>query len=297
MTPLRHEVPLISVVMPIWNCEGFITESVRSILDQTYSDFELLLIDGGSTDATLRMVCQFTDERIRLLHAKPGIVAALNLGLEEARGKLIARQDADDISMPMRFERQMKVLSRNNDAVLCYTDDRLFGDILPKAKRARFTHTQALLAVKLCYQCPVVHSSTMFPKKAVMDCGGYRGEQAEDYDLWGRLIQCGKTIGLGERLVMTRRHPASASKRHAALMAVVAQENSHRYCMQFMGLSATDATRAHRALSGHGTREGLAEWMWFIGNCLPRMRWKSIEMYAWVLWQTAKAIAPSKISS
>jgi glycosyltransferase involved in cell wall biosynthesis len=278
--------------MPIWNCEKFITESVQSILNQTYSDFELLLVDGGSTDATLRIASHFADERIRLLHARPGIVAALNLGIEQSRGRLIARQDADDISMPKRFERQVKALSKNNECVLCYTNDSIFGDTPSDAKRARFSRSQALLALKLCYQCPVVHSSTMFTRKAVMDCGGYQGEQAEDYDLWGRLIQCGEAIGLEEELVMTRRHPASASKRHAAVMAVLAQEISHRHCMQFMSLSGTDATRARCALSGHGTREGLAEWRWFLCNCLPRLKWKSIEMYAWVLWQTSKALAP-----
>ncbi len=297
MSPRRHEAPLISVVMPIWNCEGFITESVRSILDQTYSDFELLLVDGGSTDATLHIVSQFTDERIRLLHAKPGIVAALNLGLKEARGRWIARQDSDDISVPNRLGKQVMAVRKKDDSVLCYTNDKLFGDLPSDAKQARFTHTQALLALKLCYQCPVVHSSTMFLKKAVEDCGGYRGEQAEDYDLWGRLIQCGQTIALGEKLVMTRRHAASASKRHAAVMAVLAQEISHRHCVQFMELSASDATRAHRALSGHGTRGGLAEWRWFLCNCLPRLKWKSVEMYAWVLWQTAKALAQSKNAS
>lgn len=288
---------MVSVVMPTWNCAAFVSEAVRSILGQTYPDFELLLVDGGSTDGTVEVMRQFSDKRVRLLHSGPGIVAALNLGLNEAKGRWIARQDADDISMPMRFERQVKALTGNNHTVLCYTNDKLFGDVSPEAKRARFTHTQALLALKLCYQCPIVHSSTMFLKKAVEDCGGYRGEQAEDYDLWGRLIQSGVSIGLGEQLVMTRRHQASASKRHAAIMAVLAQQISHRHCMQFMELSEADASRAHRALSGHGTREGLAEWRWFLYNCLPRLKWKSVEMYAWVLWQTAKALAQSKNAS
>lgn len=281
---------MVSVVMPIWNCDKFITEAVHSILGQTYSDFELLLVDGGSTDTTLHIVSQFSDERIRLLRAKPGIVSALNLGLEQARGRWVARQDADDISMPKRFEKQVKELSKNNDRVLCYTNDKLFGDISADTKRARFTHTQALLALKLCYQCPVVHSSTMFTKKAVMDCGGYWGEQAEDYDLWGRLIQCGTTIGLDEELVMTRRHPESASKRHAAVMAVLAKEIAHRHCMHFMDLSDAAASRAYNAILQHGTKQGLPEWRWFICNALPRLRWKSAELFAWVAWQTIKAL-------
>ncbi len=281
---------MISVVMPTWNCAAFVSEAVRSILDQTYSNFELLIVDGGSRDGTTEVIRQFADKRVRFLHAKPGIVAALNLGLNEARGEWIARQDADDISLANRLERQVITVGKTADCVLCYTDDRLFGDIPPDAKRARFTHTQALLALKLCYQCPVVHSSTMFLKSAVEDCGGYQGEQAEDYDLWGRLIQRGVSIGIGEALVMTRRHAVSASKRHAAVMAVLAREIAHRNCMHFMELSETAALRAYAALLQHGTKQGLPEWRWFICKALPRLRWKSGELFAWVAWQTIKAL-------
>ena len=282
--------PAVSIIMPVWNCEQFVSDAIRTILAQTYADFEFLVIDGGSTDETLGRISQFSDKRIRILHAGPGIVAALNMGLEEARGRWIARQDADEISMPDRLQRQVGAVERSRNAVLCYTHDELFGEAPKRSKRARFARTQALLALRLCYQCPVVHSSVLMSKKALDQCGWYRNVQGEDYELWGRLIQAGKTLGLPQKLVMSRRHSASASQRHAQALSLEAKQTAISHCGRFMNLSAEDAVRAYAALNLHGAKEGLAEWRWFLMHCLPRLRWKSVEMYTWVLWQTFKAI-------
>jgi glycosyltransferase involved in cell wall biosynthesis len=282
--------PLVSVLMPVWNCEAYVSDAVRSIVAQTCSSWELLAVDGGSTDATLDVIRGFNDDRIRILCAQPGIVNALNYGLNAARGRWVARQDADDMSLPRRLERQLAVFERHESAAFCYTHDELFGDLPPGFKRAKFVRSQALLALRLCFQCPVVHSSVMFSKDMVRECGGYRGEQAEDYDLWGRLIQKGKTIGLSEKLVRTRRHPASASRRHAETVSIASKDIALKHCMQFMSLEPREASRAYAALSAHGTKQNLAEWRWFALGCLPKLRWKSAEMYAWVLWQTAKSL-------
>jgi glycosyltransferase involved in cell wall biosynthesis len=290
MPPGNDSKPSISVLMPVWNSEAFVGDAVRSILAQSHKDFEFLVVDGGSTDNTLASIRAFGDNRIRILHAFPGIVAALNLGLQEARGNWIARQDADDISHPNRLQAQLAAVERRKDVVLCYTNDELFGELPRRYRRAKFTRTQALLALRLCFQCPVVHSSVLFSKKAVDECGRYRGQQGEDYDLWGRLLQTGKTLGLSKRLVMTRRHSDSASQRHSDHLALVSNEIALRHCREFMRLSEADALRAYAALALHGAKKGLPEWRWFVTTCLPRLRWKSAELYAWVFWQTLKAL-------
>jgi glycosyltransferase involved in cell wall biosynthesis len=282
--------PTISVIMPVWNCEQFVAEATRSIIEQTYADFELLAVDGGSTDSTVERIKQFGDKRIRILHAGPGIVAALNIGLNEARGRWIARQDADDISLPERLQKQIETVERCKDTVLCYTDDQLFGEVRPDLWRGRFPRTQSLVALRLCFQCPVMHSSVLMSKEAVDLCGRYRQVQGEDYELWGRLLLAGKTIGLPAKLLMTRRHSLSASQRHAKALSVQAKQTAISHCSRFMNLSAEDAARAYAALNLRGAKEGLAEWRWFLTHCLPHLRWKSAEMYAWVLWQTCKAI-------
>ena len=281
--------PVVSVLMPVWNCETYVSDAIRSILGQTCRSWELLAVDGGSTDATVEVIRGFSDDRIRILRAPPGIVNALNCGLNEARGLWIARQDADDVSLPRRLEKQLAAVGRRQDVSFCYTHDELFGDVRPRFNRAKFTRSQALLALRLCFQCPVVHSSVMFSKDTVRECGGYRGEQAEDYDLWGRLIQSGKTIGLSEKLVRTRRHPASASRRHAETISTASKDIALRHCVQFMGLESRDASRAYAALAAHGNRKNAAEWRWFICDALPRLQWKSAELFAWVAWQTIKA--------
>jgi len=290
MAVSSKDEPAVSVLMPVWNCETYVSDAIRSILGQTCTSWELLAVDGGSTDGTLDAIRGFNDDRIRILRAPPGIVSALNCGLSEARGRWIARQDADDVSLPRRLEKQLAAVGHRKEVAFCYTHDELFGDVPPRFKRAKFTRSQALLALRLCFQCPVVHSSVMFAKDAVLECGGYRGEQAEDYDLWGRLIQNGKTIGLGEKLVMTRRHAVSASRRHAETVSTASKEIALRHCVQFMGVEAGDASRAYAALAAHGTKQNLADWRWFVLHCLPKLRWKSAELYAWVFWQTAKSL-------
>jgi len=290
MASPNNTKPSISVLMPVWNSEAFVGGAVRSILAQSHRDFEFLVVDGGSTDRTLDVIRAFGDDRIRILHAPPGIVAALNLGLQEAAGIWVARQDADDFSHPHRLQFQLSAAERRDGAVLCYTNDELFGEVPRRYKRAKFTRTQALLALRLCFQCPIVHSSVLFSKKAVDDCGRYRGQQGEDYDLWGRLLQSGKTVGLSKRLVMTRRHSGSASQRHSESLALASKEVTLRHCREFMNLSEAGASRAYAALAMHGVKEKLPEGRWFIATCLPRLRWKSAELYAWVFWQTFKAL-------
>ena len=100
--------PRISILMPVWNAERFLAQAVESILSQTVEDFELLAVDGGSTDGTLDILSKCKDSRLRILKAPPGIVAALNLGIEQARGEWVARQDADDISHRRRLEMQLE---------------------------------------------------------------------------------------------------------------------------------------------------------------------------------------------
>src|SRR5437867_9556704 len=107
-------VPRVSVLMPVRDGERFVREAVESILGQTFQNFELLIVDDGSTDATPSILLEFTDPRlVRLRQDRAGLIAALNRGLDLARGEYIARMDADDIALPRRLERQVKFLDGN----------------------------------------------------------------------------------------------------------------------------------------------------------------------------------------
>jgi glycosyltransferase involved in cell wall biosynthesis len=280
--------------MPIWNGERFLSEAVGSILNQSFTDFELLAVDGGSTDRSLDMLANFNDPRIRIINAPPGLVPALNLGIKEAKGEWIARQDADDISHPKRLETQWVAVKRHLGTVFSHTDVELIGDNAASIGHARFPRSQAFLALKLCFQCGIVHSTAFFQRDAALALGGYQGEQAEDYGLWGRLIERGGVVGIPKKLLKFRMHGASASKRHAEMMEMAARQIGVEHCRRFMGLSSTEAERAHAILlTPAGARPG-SEWSWFLRFCVPRLRWKSCEMYGWIAWQTLKTLVRRK---
>jgi len=282
--------PEVSVLMPTWNAGRYVAEAVESVLSQSFKDLEVLIIDGGSTDQTLAILSGFRDARLRVLSApSAGIVAALNFGLEQARAHWIARQDADDISLPRRLETQWKMLNSNTHAIFSHTDVEFIGEGSATAGRARFPRTQALVALRLCFQCPIVHSTVMFKKEAALAFGGYREPQAEDYALWGRLIESGRFIGLPQKLLKFRIHTESASSRNREPMQVIAQEIAVEHCRRFMRLSAEEATRAHAVLSAPDGRNWV-DWKWFLRRCVPRLRWKSTEAYAWLGLQTLKML-------
>ena len=174
--------------------------------------------------------------------------------------------------------------------MFCHTDAELIGDNTDSIGRARFPRTQAFLALRLCYQCGVVHSTTFFKKETALAVGGYQGEQAEDYGLWGRLIESGRVIGIPQKLLKFRVHDVSASKRHAKTMTEAARNIGIAHCQRFMLLSSAEAERAHAILSTPGYQRSRNEWGWFLRYCVPRLRWKSLEMYSWIAWQTLKTL-------
>jgi hypothetical protein len=282
--------PRVSVLMPVWNGERFLAQAVESILAQSFTDFELLAVDGGSTDRTIEILSNYHDPRIRIIRAPPGIVAALNLGIEQAKGDWIARQDADDISHPQRLERQCAAAECRPETVFCHTGVELIGDNAGSIGHARFPRTHAFLALRLCFQCGIVHSTAFFKKETALAVGRYQGEQAEDYGLWGRLIESGRAIGIPEKLLQFRIHGVSASKRHAEKMEKAARTIAVSHCERFMRLSSTEAERAYAVLVSPARQRPWSEWNWFLRHCLPRFRWKSWEMYAWVAWQTVKTL-------
>ncbi|MEM8520126.1 glycosyltransferase family 2 protein [Flavobacterium sp. PL12] len=205
--------PFISVLMPVYNCELYIKEAVESILNQTYTNFELLLIDDCSNDTTLQICKSFQDERIVIIEKEKntGYTNSLNYGLAIAKGKYIARMDGDDISLPDRFEKQFAFMEANEDVVVCGTSFSIIGS--NKLIRVPETHNE--IKVGLLKECKIGHPAVML-RKSVLD--NYRitydklMEPAEDYDLWVRLSIIGKLHNLQECLLNYRIHELQVSK-------------------------------------------------------------------------------------
>lgn len=281
--------------MPVWNGERFLKEAIDSILAQTFSDFEFIILDDGSTDSTLEIVRAYaaSDSRVRLVQLEHGgIVVALNRGISEAKADWIARMDCDDIALPNRFEEQWSAIEKNPDAILCHTHVHIVGEPQYVTPAGRFIRSKALLALRLCFQCPIIHPTVLLKKDAVIDCGGFvpAERHAEDYGLWGRLLMRGNVVGVAQPLLQFRVHGGSISKLQAEAQQTITRDVAVRHCQWFMDLDLETASRAYDGLRGKNREAPLSEWLWFVRHCVPRMKWKSLEMWAWIANRTLQII-------
>ena len=287
--------PCISVVMPVWNGEKYLGEALNSILNQSFTDFEAVIVDDGSTDTTPGILSGFHDSRLRIFRIEhTGLVGALNFGVQQARAQWIARHDADDISHLRRFERQWEALRNRKQAALSYTDTWIRSEEQVRRNPEHLPQTRALLALKLCFVNPVAHSTAVFNKPAFHAVGGYYDERSEDYSLWGRLAERGDTVAVAEPLLTLRLHPGSDSKVHALRNRESADQIGLSHCTRFMRLPPEQAARAHRLLSSPSGRRPGGDWLWFLRHCVPRLRWQSAELYGWLASQTARNLLKSQ---
>ena len=199
--------PVISVLISAYNAERFIQQCVQSILDQSFTDFELIITDDGSTDDTLSILKEFDDPRIHLVQQEnKGLTHTLNDMLEKAKGEYIARQDADDYSSPDRFQKEVEFLENNPSIALVGTWALQIDD--ENREIYRFTPEVSSLALSqlLVEENPFVHGSWLVRKSAMLSLGGYRNEFqcSQDYDFLLRMKEGYKVSNLPELLYYKR---------------------------------------------------------------------------------------------
>ena len=205
----------VTVLMPAYNAGKYIREAITSVLEQTYRDFELLIINDGSTDDTISQVLAFNDPRIILVNKEHGgIAAALNTGLRLADTPFIARFDADDICLPQRLEKQLNFLEDHPDYVLVGSDAEYIlenGDFLFGFQC--IAHSNEEVQNNLYVYCPFIHSSVMYRRDEVIKAGGYdvHAHTFEDYLLWTSLAKAGKLQNLREPLIKVRINASSVT--------------------------------------------------------------------------------------
>ena len=198
-----EKTPLISVLLPAYNSEDYIAETIDSILRQTLDDFEILVINEfGSDDQTVEIIEMFHDDRIKIVQNEErlGLAESLNKGMKMARGKYIARIDADDLSSPDRFEKQVRFLDENPEYGVCGSWQHHFGPDTDMIHRVPVSH-EALKA-QFLYRCELCHSTLMLRREAFIDNGLFYdpSRAAEDYELWTRAVYCFKFANLPEVL-------------------------------------------------------------------------------------------------
>ena len=215
--------PAISVAMSVYNGERFLDEAIASICAQTYADFEFLVLDDGSSDASRAIIQEWArrDFRIRpILRENRGLVASLNQLLGEARAPLVARMDADDVCLPERFARQVAFLHTHPDhgVVGSWADDiDEHGAPYPiDAPPHPVSHDDFLAAIEQSRPL-LVHPAVMYRRASVLGVGGYHSafRHCEDLDLWLRLASCTRLCSIPERLIRYRHYADQVSSRHA----------------------------------------------------------------------------------
>lgn len=207
--------PTASVLLPVYNAGRYLAQAVESVLNQTFQNFEVLLINDGSTDNSLQVLEYFAsrDRRCRVYSGpNRGVVAARNTGLELAGAEFIILMDADDVSRPQRFEKQISFIRQHPECVAVGSRALLIdADGMPIFEVGdRYTHEEierALLSTRL----GIVNPSAIIRRSALDVIGGYRPGYAEDLDLFLRLAEVGRLANLPEVLLDYRQHVASIS--------------------------------------------------------------------------------------
>ena len=205
--------PTISVALPVYNAERYIAEAVESILGQTFGDFELLIIDDGSKDRSLEILQRLADRDARIrLRSRPnaGLVPTLNEMLAQARGEFIARMDADDVSLPRRFERELEYLRAHDECLVVGTAAEWIdpeGELLRVYVPPR-DHDEIDAAQLASGEAVICHPSALIRATAFERVGVYDAalDGAEDLDLWLRIAEVGRLANLSEPLLRYRFH-------------------------------------------------------------------------------------------
>lgn len=210
--------PRVTVLMSVYNGEKYLRAAIDSVLNQTFRDFEFLIIDDGSRDRSREIMAEYQDPRIRLLPNAQniGLIGSLNAGIDAARGELIARQDCDDILEPHRLQTQVAYFDEHSDAVLVGAWLRLIDERDAEITVWRYPETDLEIRWKSMFNAAVAHPAAMFRTKVVRQVGGYGRDfvLAEDYELWSRLGQQGRMYNIPQILQHYRVHTGSVTTRN-----------------------------------------------------------------------------------
>jgi glycosyltransferase involved in cell wall biosynthesis len=199
--------PLISVVLSVYNAEPYLVEAIESILNQTYENFEFIIINDGSTDRSLKIIKSYDDKRIICISREnKGLIASLNEGIQKARGKYIVRMDADDISLPKRFEAQVAFMEKNQDIDLCGTSVTAFGDNI-KSNVWKPSKDNKTIQTQLLFSSPLFHPTVIMRRDVILKYDLLYDEKfkhAEDFELWSRFAKYTKISNIQKPLLKYR---------------------------------------------------------------------------------------------
>lgn len=201
--------------MAVKDGEQYLRQAIDSILAQTFADFEFIIIDDHSSDSSVEIVQRYRDPRIQHMinNKHSGLTASLNRGLKLARGEYIARMDADDISLPGRFEEQVDYLDQHPDVAVLGTGIKFIDGEGNPLEDVIFPAEHELIEWNLCFYNPIAHPTVMMRARVIQQVGGYdpKLERSQDYDLWWRVSSIGRLANLDEIYVHFRKHASQVT--------------------------------------------------------------------------------------
>ncbi len=213
----------VSVLLPVYNGAPYIREALDSVLAQDHPSFEVIVINDGSTDDTAAILAGYTDPRLRIIHQEnAGLAVTLHRGVELARGKYVARQDADDISRPGRLSLQHQFFVERPDFGLVGTWSRIMVDGVVTDRRHTHPTTNGELQMWQVFDNFFVHTAVMFRKDVALQAGNYPLEPEhyppEDFYLWSKIARISRIGNIDKELVIYREVPGSISRAKADLI-------------------------------------------------------------------------------
>ena len=213
---IAYDDILVSVVMPVYNGALYLKEAIDSILSQTHSNLELIIINDGSTDDSERIIQSYTDKRIVYLknEVNSRICVTLNRGLDIAKGKYIARMDCDDISVPERLQKQVEYMEQNPSIGISGSDIIVFGEGI-EDRLFTFEHDKDICRAGLLFATCFAHPAVMI-RKSLLDEYNFRYDDSyrglEDFELWYRISKHTELVNIPEALLHYRKHKSQETQ-------------------------------------------------------------------------------------
>lgn len=208
--------------MPVYNAGNYLREAIESILNQSFTDFEFVIVNDGSTDNSRNVVLSYSDSRIRLIDNPQnlGLIASLNVGLEVCEGEYIVRMDQDDISLPDRIFKQIKFMDENPDFGLIGSWFEDFGDHI-QSREVRYSGDDVQIRIRHLYQTHISHPTAVM-RSSVVKKNHIRFDpefvHGEDYNCWVTFSEFCKLSNYPEVLVRKRDHPTNITNKYAEVM-------------------------------------------------------------------------------
>ena len=285
----------VSVIMPVWNSQQYLTKAVESVLAQTFKDFELIALDDGSTDRSLEILQEFEnqDSRIRVITGEhQGYSPLLNKGLSMAKGEYIARMDSDDICLENRFAEQVGFLEKNPDYVAVGSQAiRIDPEGDPIGKIELSVNHETIDQSQITGKGKILHPASMIRREALLTINGYRQEfePGEDFDLFIRLAEVGKLANLPLQLLQYRTHLKNVTVTRKEKHREVKQE-ALRQAYQRRGINEPIPTISLNDLPGN---ESKSRFLW-MEMALATGFYRSARKNAWLAFQ-AQPVTPRTI--